>query len=83
MNIEARVYKARVSSKNKRMNDIEISTGPGCSHCEAATALLNEHIYPFEERDISDHVVMDECKMRLPRARSLPQIFADGEHLGS
>jgi glutaredoxin len=65
------------------MKNIEIFTGPGCSHCETAKALLKKHNLPFAERDISDPAVLDELRRRLPRARSIPQIFADDEHLGT
>ncbi len=64
------------------MSDIEIFTGPGCSYCEAAKALLNERKLAFRERDVSDPAVLAEFQHRLPRVRAIPQIFADGEHLG-
>ncbi len=64
------------------MSDIEIFTGPGCTYCEAAKALLNERKLPFRERDVSDPAVLAEFQQRLPRVRAIPQVFADGEHLG-
>ena len=64
------------------MKDIEIFTGPGCSHCEQAKALMNQQQLAYNERDVSDPEVMNEFRERLPRSRALPQIFADGEHLG-
>jgi len=65
------------------MKNIEIYTGPGCAHCETAKALLSKHNLLFEERDVSDPVVMKEFQTRLSRVRSIPQIFADGVHLGN
>ena len=65
------------------MKNIEIFTGPGCPHCETAKVLLKQHELPFQELDVSDPGVMEEFKRRLPRVRSLPQVFADGEHLGN
>jgi len=65
------------------MKNIEIFSGPGCAHCEAAKALLKKHNLSFEDRDISDPSVMDDFRKRLPRVRSIPQIFVDGEHLGN
>ena len=65
------------------MKNIEIFTGPGCSHCEAAKALLRDHKLDFTERDVSDPDVLAELRQRLPRARSIPQIFVDGEYLGN
>ncbi len=64
------------------MSDIEIFTGPGCTYCEAAKALLNERKLPFRERDVSDPAVLAEFQQRLPRVRAIPQVFADSEHLG-
>ena len=57
-------------------------TGPGCSYCEAAKALLSRHKLDFTERDVSNHAVLAEFRERLPRVRSIPQIFIDGEHIG-
>ena len=65
------------------MKYIEIFTGPGCRHCETAKALLRKHGLPFKEHDISDPAALSEFQKRLPRVRSIPQIFADGEHLGN
>jgi len=65
------------------MKNVEIFTGPGCAHCGAAKALLKEHGVPFTEHDVSDPDVLASLQARLPRARSIPQIFADGQHLGN
>ena len=62
---------------------IEIFTGPGCAHCEAAKRLLNDRGLSFTERDVSDPAVMDELRQRLPRARAIPQVFVDGAHIGN
>jgi glutaredoxin len=64
------------------MKEIEIFTGPGCAHCEQAKALLRQHGVEYVERDVSDAAVIIEFRQRLPRLKSLPQIFADGDHLG-
>ena len=64
------------------MNDIEIFTGPGCCYCDRAKAALREHGLVFIERDISDWTTLDEFRERLPRVKSIPQIFVDGEHIG-
>ncbi len=64
------------------MSEVEIFTGPGCGYCDAAKALLNRRKMAFTERDISDPAVQAEFRERLPRTRSIPQIFIDGEHIG-
>ena len=61
---------------------IEMFTGPGCSYCEAAKSLLLRRQLAFTERDVSDPAVLVEFRERLPRVRSIPQIFIDGEHIG-
>ena len=62
--------------------EIEIFTGPNCSYCEAAKRLLRERRLSFTECEISAPEAMAEFQRRLPRQKSLPQIFIDGEHIG-
>ena len=64
------------------MTEIEMFTGPNCSYCQSAKDLLAQNGLAFTERDISDPVVMKEFRERLPRQKSIPQIFVDGEHIG-
>ncbi len=64
------------------MKQIEIFTGPECGYCEAAKALLKRRQLAFTERDVSQPDVLAEFQQRLPRVRSIPQIFIDGEHIG-
>lgn len=64
------------------MTDIEIFTGPSCGYCTRAKALLATRGLPFRERDISIETERAELVKRLPRARSIPQIFFDGSHIG-
>jgi glutaredoxin 3 len=62
--------------------EIEIFTGPNCAYCMAAKKLLEERCQAYVEKDITDEAVMAEFRERLPRQKSLPQIFIDGEHIG-
>jgi len=62
--------------------NIELFTGPGCGYCEAAKTLLKDHELAFVERDISDPEVLSEFRDQLPRVKSIPQVFIDGEHIG-
>ncbi len=64
------------------MQKIEIFTGPGCSYCSAVKDLLEQHGLSFNERDVSDQEVLEEFRHRLPRQKSIPQIFFEGEHIG-
>lgn len=61
---------------------IEMFTGPQCSYCARAKALLEDKGLAFTERDISDPEVMAEFRERLPRQKSIPQIFVDDAHIG-
>ena len=65
------------------MKNIEIFTGPGCTYCDKAKALLDKHRLRYRERNIDNAEVFEELRRRLPRARALPQIFVDGVHIGS
>jgi glutaredoxin 3 len=64
------------------MRKIEVFTGPGCSYCDRAKAALQARGLGFTERDISDEHVLAEFRERLPRVKSIPQIFVDGAHIG-
>lgn len=61
---------------------VEIFTGPNCSYCIAAKALLDARGLDYLELDMADATVRQEFANRLPRVRSIPQIFIDGEHIG-
>jgi len=65
------------------MVKVEIFTGPQCAYCEQAKALLQQKNISFEELDISETQHYAEFIERLPRAKSIPQIFVNGEHIGS
>ena len=61
---------------------VEIFTGPNCGYCSAAKQLLTQHGLAFTEFDVSDVRVRDDFRARLPRTKSVPQIFIDGVHIG-
>ena len=64
------------------MKNIEIYTGPGCSHCGKAKSLLQGHGLEFDERDVTEPDVLGEFRERMPHLKALPQIFIDGQHIG-
>lgn len=72
----------RAHRGGKAMSDIEIFTGPNCSYCRSAKDLLVQEGLHFVERDISEPEVLQEFRERLPRQKSIPQVFIDGEHIG-
>lgn len=61
---------------------IEMFTGPRCSYCARARELLHERGLAFIQRDITAPGVREEFARRLPREKSIPQIFIDGAHIG-
>ncbi len=72
----------RSRQRDMTLKDIEIFTGPSCAYCAAAKALLQEKGLSFTERNISDPQVAAEFRQRFPSVRSIPQVIADGEHIG-
>ena len=64
------------------MAKIEVFSGPQCGYCESAKALLRTKGLEFEDMSIEDDANRAAFAQRLPRARSIPQIFIDGEHIG-
>ena len=61
---------------------IEVFSGPQCKYCRQAKALLDEMGVSYTELDISDEQHRNEFVHRLPRTRSIPQIFVDDQHIG-
>lgn len=61
---------------------VEIFTGQNCSYCQRAKAVLDRRNLKYREVDVSVGDGRDEMQRRLPGARSIPQIFIDGEHIG-
>jgi len=53
-----------------------------CTFCEQAKALLTQKGIPFEEKKIGDGYTKEELLEAVPTARTVPQIFLDGELVG-
>ena len=69
-------------NKEKQMSNI-VWTKPGCTFCEMAKSLLEQKGIEFEERNIGSGWTRDQLMEAVPTARSLPQIFLDGEYIGT
>ena len=65
------------------VSQVEIFSGPQCAYCEQAKALLERNEIPYTEYSVDDPSHLEEFSRRLPRVRSIPQIFIDGEHIGN
>ena len=62
---------------------IEIFPTPQCSYCDAAKKLLDEKGLAYTNLDVmSDPTFLADFQQRLPRAKAVPQIFIDGDHIG-
>jgi glutaredoxin len=53
-----------------------------CTFCEQAKALLKSKGIPYEERKIGDGYTKEDLLEAVPTARTVPQIFLDGELIG-
>ena len=53
-----------------------------CPYCDQAKALLKSKNIFFEERNINDNWTKEQLLEAVPTARTLPQIFLDGDYVG-
>jgi glutaredoxin 3 len=53
-----------------------------CPFCDQAKALLTQKGIAFEERRIGEGYTREQLLEAVPTARTVPQIFLDGEHVG-
>lgn len=53
-----------------------------CPYCDQAKALLTQKGIEFEERKIGDGWTKEDLLEAVPTARTVPQIFLDGELVG-
>ena len=54
----------------------------GCQYCDMAKALLYANEIAYEERNIETDWTKEQLLEAVPSARSLPQIFLNGEFIG-
>jgi glutaredoxin len=53
-----------------------------CPYCDQAKALLKAKGIEFEEKKIGDGYTKEDLLEAVPSARTVPQIFLDGELIG-
>jgi len=53
-----------------------------CPFCDQAKALLTQKGIEFEERKIGDGYTREDLLEAVPNARTVPQIFLDGQLIG-
>jgi len=54
----------------------------GCPYCVMASALLQQKGYTIEERKLEFGWNREQLLEAVPNARTVPQIFLDGEYIG-
>ena len=54
----------------------------GCVWCDKAKALLETKKIAYEERKIGSGYKKEDLLEAVPNARTVPQIFLDGEYIG-
>jgi glutaredoxin 3 len=65
------------------MAKIEVYSGPFCPYCVRAKALLSRRQLPFVEYDVrAESGRREEMLQRTAGARTIPQIFINGRHVG-
>lgn len=63
-------------------NSAVIWSQPSCPACTQAKAILNAANVPVTVQMVGTDITKQEFAARLPSARSVPQIFIDGVHIG-
>jgi glutaredoxin len=53
-----------------------------CPYCDQAKALLTQKGIEFEEKKIGDGYTKEDLLEAVPTARTVPQIFLDGQLIG-
>jgi glutaredoxin 3 len=65
------------------MANVEIYTKLGCGYCARAKRLLDQKGVAYDEYDITlGGEKRQEMIQRVPDARTVPQIFIGGNHIG-
>ena len=55
---------------------------PACPFCVKAKNLLKNKGIEYEEKNIAEGYKIEDLLALVPNARTMPQIWIDGEHLG-
>lgn len=60
----------------------EIWTKPHCPYCVRAKALMEQRGVEYDEYIIGSNATREQLLERAPAARTVPQIWLDGQHVG-
>ena len=79
-------FRQRDKRKAKEMENNKkaiVWSNVGCSYCEQAKRLLKSKNIEYEERNIAtSEWTVQHLQEAVPGARTVPQIFVDGQHVG-
>ena len=65
------------------MKNVIVWSKSACQYCEMSKSMLQSKGIEFEEKKIGyNGISRDDLLKVLPSARSVPQIFIDGTHIG-
>lgn len=65
------------------MNKVIVWSKDACANCTSAKSLLESRGIVYEEKKIGyDGISRDDLLAAVPDARSVPQIFINGDHIG-
>ena len=64
------------------MNKIEIYSSPLCIFCHRAKALLTSKGMEYREINVVVHPAKRQEMIKRANSKSVPQIFANGQHIG-
>ncbi|MFW5873562.1 MAG: glutaredoxin 3 [Bacillota bacterium] len=67
---------------SKQKPEIEIYSLEWCPYCEKAKALIKSKGFSYEEFKLNDEGIKEEMEKRTDGAKTVPQIFIDGKHIG-
>ena len=59
-----------------------VYTKDNCSYCEMAKALLQQNGLPFQAIKLGEGISRDELLVKIPTARTMPQILKDDVLIG-
>jgi glutaredoxin len=59
-----------------------IWTRDNCTYCVQAKNLMNQHGIEYQEFKIGEGYTKEDLLEVVPHAKTLPQIFLDGEYVG-
>jgi glutaredoxin len=55
---------------------------PACPYCDKAKSLMKMKGVEYEEKNIADGYKIQDLLALVPNAKTMPQIWLDGEHIG-